>query len=107
MSKDWQAVADAINTRLAELDMTQAELASKSTVSPATLREIQHGVGKKRSPRTLAAISEALGWPSRHLDDVASGDAELGGQDRVSQLEASLAELTERVARIEQANGSD
>lgn len=107
MSKDWDAVAEAINTRLAELDMTQAELASKSTVSPATLRQIQHGVSKKRSPRTLAAISEALGWPSQHLQDVASGSASPNGQDRVSRIETSIAHLSDRVERIERAMRSD
>lgn len=104
---DWNAVAEAINARLAELDMTQAELASKSTVSPATLRQIQHGVAKKRSPRTLAAISEALGWPSRHLQDVASDSASPSEQDRVNKIEAEVTQLTDRIERIERAMRSD
>lgn len=105
MGKDWNAVAEAVNTRLAELGMTQAELASKSRVSPAALRQIQHGVPPKtrRSPHTLAAISEALGWPSRHLEEVAAGEGAIGGQDRVKRLEDTVADLQERVRKLEEA----
>ncbi|WP_019808222.1 helix-turn-helix domain-containing protein [Saccharomonospora halophila] len=106
MGKDWNAVAEAINTRLAELGMTQAELASKSRVSPATLRQMQHGVAKRRTPHTLAAISEALGWPSRHLEQVSEGESVAPDPDRVARLENALADLEQRVRRIEDASAS-
>lgn len=104
MGRDWDAVAEAINTRLAQLEMTQAELASKSRVSTATLRQIQHGVAKKRSPHTLAAISEALGWPSRHLEQLAEGEAGSPEADRIARLESTVAELEQRVRRLEDAS---
>lgn len=102
MSKDWQAVADAINTRMEQLDMTQAELAKRSGVAVATLRQIQHAVPKRRSPRTLADISEALRWPPTHLEKVADGEQPTNGdQDRIGQLEAAVADLQQRVDVIE------
>ncbi|KAA1030128.1 helix-turn-helix transcriptional regulator [Pseudonocardia sp. EV170527-09] len=70
---DWQAVASAMNTRMAELDVTQVDLSRRSGVSVATLRTLQSGESRRRSPRTLSAVSEALGWPSGHLTAVAEG----------------------------------
>lgn len=100
VSQDWGAVADAINTRLAELGMRQVELSAKSGVATATLRLIQKGVAARRSPRTLVAISEALGWPARHLEDIAAG-AETTSGDRIAWLEKQVTDLRERVERIE------
>jgi transcriptional regulator with XRE-family HTH domain len=72
--KDWQAVSDAIKARLIELEMTQAELTQRAGVALETVRELQLNLrSRRRSPRTLAAVSEALGWPSEHLASVADG----------------------------------
>lgn len=74
MSGDWDAVAAAINARMAALRITQLELASGSGVSPATIREIQHNHRpRRRYGRTLVALSEALQWPADHLDSVLAG----------------------------------
>lgn len=102
MAKDWQAVADAINTRMEELGMSQRELASRSRVSVAALRQIQKAVPKERNPRTLAAISEALGWPPNRLEDVAARNAGSDGADRITRLESEVADLREKVADLEQ-----
>jgi transcriptional regulator with XRE-family HTH domain len=54
--------------------MTQQDLASRSGVSPATIREIQHNARpRRRYGRTLAALSEALNWPADYLDAVLAG----------------------------------
>ncbi|MPY81579.1 MAG: XRE family transcriptional regulator, partial [Actinophytocola sp.] len=67
----WAAVADAISERLTELKMKQRELADRSRVSPATVREIQHNSAQRhRSDRTLEALSEALDWHPQHLSAV-------------------------------------
>lgn len=102
MGKNWDAVADAINTRMDELQMTQQELAHASSVSPATLRELQHNRNpRKRSSRLLSAISVALDWPSSHLEYVADGSAPAEDADRLSQLEAAVVDLQERVQKLE------
>lgn len=76
MTDDWDAVGKAINARLYELQMTQLELASASGVSPATIREIQYNkLARRRSPRTLEALSVALNWPASYLSAVLSGEA--------------------------------
>jgi transcriptional regulator with XRE-family HTH domain len=74
VSDDWAAVAKAINERVRELGWRQRELAERSHVSSAIVREIQrHTVERNRSPRTLEALSVALGWPPTYLRAVADG----------------------------------
>lgn len=74
MSEDWAAVAEAINERVIELGWRQRELAERSHVSPAIVREIQrHTVERHRSPRTLESLSVTLGWEPQHLDAVLNG----------------------------------
>jgi len=71
MSEDWAAVAKTINGRVNELGWLQRELAKRSHVSQAIVREIQHHVvERRRSPRTLESLSVALGWHPQHLDAV-------------------------------------
>ena len=80
MIRDWAAVAAAMKVRLAELDMTQAELVQRSGLAPMTIRELLHNTAeRRRSPQTLAALSEALGWPTGYLQAIAEGrDPHLG-----------------------------
>jgi hypothetical protein len=74
VQEDWAAVAKAINQRMTELGWQQRELAQRSHVSPAVIREIQrHTVERRRSPRTLQSLSAALGWHPQHLDAILNG----------------------------------
>lgn len=109
MPEDWAAVAKTINERVTELGWRQRELASRSGVSQAIVREIQHRtVERRRSPRTLESLSVALGWHPQHLDAVLHGrtppaldPATTGRGDvlssRMDALEHRLAEITERL----------
>ena len=64
MAEDWTAVARAISDRITELRTTQMEVAAKARISLTTLRELQRNISpRRRRPQTLAALSEALGWP--------------------------------------------
>ncbi|GAB2657150.1 hypothetical protein GCM10027271_14630 [Saccharopolyspora gloriosae] len=92
MGKHWDAVATAINTRLAELDLTQRELAERSGVSTATLRQLQNNYEpRRRSPRTLAAISEGLRWPADHLAQVLEGEV---SREDTGTLRSDVARLS-------------
>jgi transcriptional regulator with XRE-family HTH domain len=75
--ENWAAVARAISDRVRELGWRQRELAERSHVSAAVVREIQrHTVERRRSPRTLEALSVTLGWQPEHLDRVLRGRAQ-------------------------------
>lgn len=68
MSENWPAVAKAIRERLTEVGLQQKELAERSGVSLAIVREIQHNtVERRRSARTLEALAAALDWHPQHL----------------------------------------
>ena len=109
--EDWAAVARAIGDRVRELGWRQRELAERSHVSAAVVREIQrHTVERRRSPRTLEALSVALGWEPDHLDRVLKGHAQQpGGRpaadraalwSRLDSLESRLAEISKLVTEL-------
>ncbi len=114
MAKDWDAVASAIRARLAELDMTQADLAARAGVALMTVRELQHNLQpRRRNPRTLAAVSEALGWPGDQLARILEGEpaVDVDKDDPVlAELDAVKADLTaifRRLDAIERRLGTD
>ena len=115
MEKDWEAVARVIDTRMRELDLTQTELAVRAGVAPETVRELRTNLrSRRRNPRTLAAISEALGWPPERLEDVLAGGVTHGSANgdrdgvkaEVARLRQVVDELSERLAAVERQIGT-
>lgn len=110
MAKDWEAVAAAIRARLEELDMTQAELAHRAGVAPETVRELRNNLQpRRRQPRTLAAVSEALNWPPEYLTSVLRGaqlDSPVGADelgaihDELTSIAGRLTDIAGRLTRI-------
>ena len=114
MARDWAAVAEAMKSRLAELDMTQAELIQRSRLAPMTIRELLYNTAqRRRSDQTLAALSGALGWPPGHLRAVAEGrdpgDPDAGDPvlAELAALKGMLTTLTCRVDAIERQLAGD
>lgn len=106
MTKDWPAVAAVIRNRMQQLDMTQAELIQKSGLAPMTIREmINDSPRRRRSQATLAAVSEALGWPRSHLKQVLDGGAPRD-PDRDDPILRELAELRESIRVLEERGDS-
>lgn len=113
MSEDWAAVARAINQRMTELGLSQRELITRSQVSKATVREIQHNTAqRRRSDRTLEALSLALDLHAGHLAAVLAGrrPPEIGepttrGDDdipgRLAVIEHQLREITARLREMD------
>ena len=122
MSEDWSAVAKAIDGRLGELGWRQRELAERAQVSQAIVRELQHNTAqRRRSARTLEALSAALGWRPGHLSAVLTGgslpdEAALPADavvtrlssidDRLRAVEDRLTELVTRLAGDDDARSS-
>ena len=108
MTEDWTAVAKAINTRVHQLGWQQKELAERSHVSQAIVREIQHHtIERRRSARTLEALSTTLGWHPQHLAAVLNGRTpptadeaafrDDSAQFRLDAIEERLDAITDRL----------
>jgi transcriptional regulator with XRE-family HTH domain len=89
------------------LGLTQAELASKSGISVATLRKLQHGRESTYGALTLHRIAGALAWdpeeltrrlrsepPERPLEKAAPPDDGLTSQGDLALLTGAWAELS-------------
>ena len=109
--ENWAAVARAISGRIRELGWRQRELAERSHVSVAVVREIQrHTVERRRSPRTLQALSVALGWKPEHLHRVLEGHAQQSTGhtapdlaavwSRLDSFDLQLAEISKLVTEL-------
>lgn len=114
MARQWAAVAKAMQARLAQLDMTQADLVQRSRLAPMTIRELLYNQEqRRRSSQTLAAVSEALGWPSRYLQDVAEGrdpgdpDADDPVLAELTELKAAVSTMNSRIDAIERRLAGD
>lgn len=110
VTEDWAAVALAISDRLAETRATQMDVAARAKISLTTLRELQHNANpRRRRPQTLAALSEALGWPSDYLSKVLHREDARPYADEehdpvlrsLAAIERELGALRGRVDRIE------
>jgi hypothetical protein len=109
VSEDWAEVAKAIDERVNELGWRQRELAERSRVSQAIVRELQHHtVERRRSTRTLESLSVTLGWHPQHLDALLHGrrppevnepvtDTGDALWSRLDALERRLDDITERL----------
>jgi transcriptional regulator with XRE-family HTH domain len=109
--EDWAAVSQVISDRVRELGWRQRELAERSHVSVAVVREIQrHTVERRRSPRTLEALSVALGWEPEYLHQVLKGGSRQSGghaapdlagvDDRSDSFDVRLAELAKLLTEL-------
>lgn len=122
MTEDWAAVARAITQRVSELGLRQRELAERSHVSQAIVRELQHNVvQRRRSARTLEALSLALDWHPEHLSAVLagrtppeSGEPRTSEDDvpaRLTAIEDQLRQITRQLevmnSRLTVATGDD
>jgi transcriptional regulator with XRE-family HTH domain len=88
-----------MNRRLTELGMRQRDLAERAHVSQAIVRELQRNTAqRKRSARTLEALSVALGWHPRHLQAVLAGEQP---PDRSDPIELPTDVVAGRLAAIE------
>jgi transcriptional regulator with XRE-family HTH domain len=106
VAQDWAAVARAISQRMTELGINQRELIERSQVSKATVGELYHNSAqRRRSARTLEALSIALDWHPQHLASVLKGQRAPSIGEPVSRSDddvpGRLAAIEYRLAQIE------
>ena len=113
MTEDWAAVARVVQQRLTELGLSQSDVIIRSRISKTVVAEIQHNtVQRRRSARTLEAMSVALAWHPEYLSAVlerrtppGAGDpkamADLDVPRHLAAIEVRLREITDRLDDIE------
>ncbi len=102
MSDQWLIVARAIDDRMNELDISQRLLVKRSGLSKAVVREIQHHVvERRRSPRTLEALSVALEWPPDYLLALSRNEPLPGAEDPIART-SDVNRVESRLAAMEQ-----
>lgn len=114
MADDWAAVAHAINRRMVELGLRQRQLIERSRVSKAVVSELMRNVApRRRSARTLEALSVALDWHPDHLAAVltnteppAPGDPVHRPDDVPARLTAIERQLRDITARLDDLRSS-
>ncbi len=123
MVEDWAAVAQALSRRMTELGIYQRELIERSQVSKATVGELYHNSAqRRRSARTLEALSMALEWHPQHLvavlkgqrvpdvgEPVSRSDDDVPGrlaaiEYRLAQIATKLSVIDELSDRLEEIN---
>jgi transcriptional regulator with XRE-family HTH domain len=109
--EDWTAVARAINRRMTELGINQRKLIERSQVSKATVGELyRNSAQRRRSARTLEALSTALEWHPQHLSAVLRGQRAPDIGESVSRSDddvpGRLAAIEYRLAQIETQLGA-
>ncbi|MGH3760522.1 transcriptional regulator [Actinophytocola sp.] len=111
MTDDWAAVARAINERAAELGLRQRDLIDRSRLSKAVVGELSRNAKpRRRSARTLEALSTALDWHPQHLSAVLAGrEPPALGEPvyrpgdvpaRLAAIERQLREITDRLEEL-------
>ncbi|GAA3049386.1 helix-turn-helix domain-containing protein [Actinokineospora globicatena] len=94
--ENWVAVATVINDCMNSLKLPQKVLAERSGVSQAVVRELQYNTNeRRRSRRTLEALSVALGLHPDHLKSVSLGIEPLP-VDYVEETELAKLERIEK-----------
>lgn len=99
--QDWDAVGTAITERMTELGLRQRDVANEADVGLSTVQELANNwKPRRRNPKTLMAISVALGWPSGRISAIARGEpneAEASLEERVTALEDALTDVLRRL----------
>jgi hypothetical protein len=89
---------------MAELRVTQLDVAARAAISLTTLRELQNNINpRRRRPQTLSALSAALDWPTDYLSQVLRGAEASADPDEGlrSVLDGQLRRLANRVEALE------
>lgn len=93
-----RAAARAIEDRLNELALSQADAANRAGLSTATIRELRTGTARRYTPKTIRLVEQALDWPRGTLTVLLTGEGSVDGQP--AQPVVRRAESVEEVAEI-------
>lgn len=98
--KKSQRLADAVEARRRELELSPGDLAERSGLSAQALRNVRNGVVRDYQERLTIPLTRALHWSPDSIDRLLNGDDPIeldtpaptsaGGMDEVNDLIAAL-----------------
>lgn len=78
MEADWDRLAEAVRQRREALGLTQVQLAERAGVTDTTIGNLEGGRKFRRTPASLPAVEQELGWtPGSARVVLAGGDPTL------------------------------
>lgn len=98
-------LGDAVRARRSVLDLTQDQLKPKGGPSNTTISKIEQGVADAVSASTLRKLDRSLGWDEGMARLILNGGDAPGPADPFAELRQRLANLEERVDRLEKGVG--
>lgn len=92
-------VAEAVHSRIQQLDLPYDEVAKRANIGVSTLRNIRTGRHKAHIS-TLRDLSRALSWPPDHLQTVRDQKMPLVPGSGAGQAGAELSVVAQALERI-------
>lgn len=69
----WLSLAAAVNARMSQVGLDQADLAEASGLSAQVVRDLQRGMPKRYRSTTMVRIARALDWPADAFPRILNG----------------------------------
>lgn len=107
---DVDAIAEAIDKRRRELRLTLTEVRDRAGISQSQVSLMANAKGSGYRPETLAAVSQALAWPSNMLERIGEGEEypdQMSEDDKfevvIQRLEQTEQSLSQRLGQLTEA----
>lgn len=97
-NEDWAHLAEVLEARISELNLTQSEIQSRGGPSPAKVREIINRRATSLSPSKRRDLERAVQWDPGSVDIALQG----GTPTKSSQVETAIGKLLRIYAKREQ-----
>lgn len=107
---DVDAIAEAIDRRRRELRLTLTEVRDRAGISQSQVSLMANAKGTGYRAETLAAVSQALSWPSDMLQRIGEGETypdDLSEDDKfeviIQRLARTEENFSQRLAQLTEA----
>lgn len=103
-SEDWGHLAEVLEDRISELNLTQSEIQARGGPSPAKVREIINRRASSLSPSKRRDLERAVDWEPGSVDAALRGEPPT---TKSSRLESALEKLVQIYAKHDSETTSD
>ncbi|SKG76090.1 hypothetical protein [Mycobacteroides abscessus] len=103
-NEDWEHLAEVLENRISELNLTQSEIQARGGPSPAKVREIINRRATSLSPSKRRDLERAVEWETGGVDTALKGGMPT---TKSSSLESALGKLIEIYAKHDRELAGD